>query len=263
MDGPATEFALLAGTLWLVRILSKGLGPRWWTTAAFKEGAANCAFYFFDAALMMAPLGAVTFFIYDLMPHVADQQLLKLPTALQFVLCVFLSDVAGYWRHRFLHTRMLWPSHAVHHSDEHVNWLTLVRIHPIERVASVTADSLMLGALGFDPSIIAANGLLRHFYGYIEHADIRWTLGPLRYVFATPHFHRWHHSSDEIARDKNFAVIFSFIDLTFGTFFVPDAPPKRFGIGAARMGFITLLAYPFQQWVSQIAARKRHSRPCA
>ena len=33
------------------------------------------------------------------------------------VAVAFIGDFGSYWRHRFEHTRWLWPAHAVHHSD--------------------------------------------------------------------------------------------------------------------------------------------------
>ena len=38
---------------------------------------------------------------------------------------------------------------------------------------------------------------------------------------ASPAFHRWHHSSDPAARDKNYAQTFSIIDFVFGTAYFP------------------------------------------
>jgi sterol desaturase/sphingolipid hydroxylase (fatty acid hydroxylase superfamily) len=37
----------------------------------------------------------------------------------------------------------------------------------------------------------------------------------------SPVFHRWHHSDKPQARDKNFAAMFSLIDLICGTFYMP------------------------------------------
>jgi len=70
---------------------------------------------------------------------------------------------------------------------------------------------------------------------------------PLRYVIASPTFHRWHHSNEPEAIDKNFAGLFAFIDLAFGTFYMPDQKqPTRFGITETMPnGIIVQLRWPF------------------
>ena len=47
-------------------------------------------------------------------------------------------------------------------------------------------------------------------------------------------FHRWHHTTLEEGLDKNFAVTFPFLDLIFGTFYMPWGQlPEQFGNGDA------------------------------
>jgi sterol desaturase/sphingolipid hydroxylase (fatty acid hydroxylase superfamily) len=52
------------------------------------------------------------------------------------------------------------------------------------------------------------------------HANLR-TLGPFKYVLATPVFHRWHHTPFEDGGDTNFAGTFPIWDILFGTFRMP------------------------------------------
>jgi sterol desaturase/sphingolipid hydroxylase (fatty acid hydroxylase superfamily) len=78
---------------------------------------------------------------------------------------------------------------------------------------------------------------------------VSWTYGPLRYVFASPAFHRWHHTSEEEGLDKNFAGLFPFIDVIFGTFYMPvERQPQRFGIlhNDVPEGLLGQLVYPFR-----------------
>src|ERR1700757_2445630 len=67
------------------------------------------------------------------------------PTAL---VTVFVGDFLGYWRHRVQHSALLWPAHAIHHSDTAMTSFTLERMHPIDRVGSMV-DTIILGAFGF------------------------------------------------------------------------------------------------------------------
>jgi sterol desaturase/sphingolipid hydroxylase (fatty acid hydroxylase superfamily) len=250
------EFLAVGGIFCLAAILWRGMTPRWWRSDKFVEHITNAKFFFFDAILVLPVVSAIAFGISALVPSAIDVERYDLPWAAEFLIAVFFSDLAGYWRHRVLHMPAFWLSHAVHHSDRHVHWLTLVRIHPVERVFSVVFDSVMLSIIGVGPEFVAANGLLRHYYGYLEHADLGFTLGKLRYVFVTPHFHRWHHAMEERAHGKNFAVIFSFIDLAFGTFYCPNERPSQCGVEdiPARQGFAQLLVLPFTKWRLSFAA---------
>ena len=76
---------------------------------------------------------------------------------------------------------------------------------------------------------------------------------PLRRLVATPAFHHWHHSSDEEALDKNFAVHTPLWDLVFGTYYLPNHWPTRYGLNQERrvpVGWLRQLLYPF--------VRRRH-----
>jgi sterol desaturase/sphingolipid hydroxylase (fatty acid hydroxylase superfamily) len=80
------------------------------------------------------------------------------------------------------------------------------------------------------------------------HANLNWTLGPLKYVIATPVFHRWHHGPPNEGGEKNFAPTFSFWDVMFGTFYMPEGKlPQTYGVDDARFpqGFVGQLVYPF------------------
>lgn len=56
-----------------------------------------------------------------------------MPWLVQFVLAVFLSDLAQYWYHRLFHqVPFLWGFHAVHHSAKSMDWLAGSRMHIVE-----------------------------------------------------------------------------------------------------------------------------------
>ena len=51
-------------------------------------------------------------------------------------------------------------------------------------------------------------------------------------MIATPVFHRWHHTTQKEGINKNFASTFPFLDLLFGTFYMPAGKlPEQFGNG--------------------------------
>jgi sterol desaturase/sphingolipid hydroxylase (fatty acid hydroxylase superfamily) len=150
-----------------------------------------------------------------------------------FVL-LFVRDCLIYLRHRIFHLRPVWAFHSVHHSSEDVNWLSAVRFHPAENIIESTGEILLfLGCafVGFDSIVLSLGSLVIGFYNLFIHSNLRWTFGPLRYVFVSPVFHRWHHSDLKEAADKNFAAMFSCLDLAFGTFHMPmDSMPRTTGL---------------------------------
>ncbi|HET8578957.1 MAG TPA: sterol desaturase family protein, partial [Methylomirabilota bacterium] len=88
------------------------------------------------------------------------------------------------------------------------------------------------------------------FYAILLHANVPWTLGPLRYAIASPAFHRWHHTSEAEGRDKNFAGLFPLWDLLFGTFYMPRGrQPMQFGVAGDPVpeGLWAQLCYPFRR----------------
>ena len=81
------------------------------------------------------------------------------------------------------------------------------------------------------------------------HANLDWTLGPFKYVIATPVFHRWHHTAADRGGEKNFAATFPVLDLMFGTFYMPAGIlPDRYGIADKEFptSFGGQLVHPFK-----------------
>jgi len=173
----------------------------------------------------------------------------SLPIVVQVPLILILADVLAYWTHRWFHGRRLWAFHAVHHSSTTVDWLSSVRLHPINDAVARVVQVLPLYWMGFDGRALAAFVPFLTFYALLLHANVGWSYGPLRFVVASPVFHRWHHTSEEEGRDKNFAGLFPFIDLAFGTFYMPAGrQPERFGVSGPPLP-ATLwgqLSYPFR-----------------
>jgi len=144
---------------------------------------------------------------------------------------VFLGDLIGYWTHRMFHSRRLWKFHAVHHCSIELDWLSAVRLHPINDWVSRAIAVITLFALGFGPLALAAYVPFLTFYAIMLHANVNWSFGPLGKFIASPVFHRWHHTSQEEGLDRNFAGLFSFIDRIFGTYYMPEGKvPQRFGL---------------------------------
>ena len=150
---------------------------------------------------------------------------------LQALQIFVLADFCGYWAHRLFHRGNWWPFHAVHHSSEELDWLGSVRVHPVNEIINKLAQVTPVLLLGYNPTVTLTAAPILTFYAIFIHANVNWDFGPLRGVFASPVFHRWHHSRELEARDKNFAGLLPLWDILFGTYYLPKGRfPSNFGI---------------------------------
>ncbi len=169
------------------------------------------------------------------------------PIIVQFIISLILINICEYWSHRLFHGKFLWKTHSIHHAPKEVDWLSGVRMHPINMLAHSILSGTIIFALGFSPIVYIVRFPFDILYAAMVHANLNWTFGPLRYVFASPVFHRFHHTAAKEGRDKNFAPMFSFIDILFGTYYMPkDELPSTFGVAEiVPETFMAQLLYPF------------------
>ena len=178
------------------------------------------------------------------------------PIGWQIAAGFLVADFVGYGWHRAFHRRSLWPFHAVHHSSTRLDWLSSVRVHPVNDVVTRVGQSIPILLLGFDPRVFLLFAPFTTLYALLLHADVGWTYGPFRHVLASPAFHRWHHAADREAVNTNFAGLFPVFDVLFGTFRMPVGErPKALGIAGNPVParFLASLAWPFH-------ARGAHGR---
>ena len=156
----------------------------------------------------------------------------ELPLWQQCIAVLLIQDIILYWIHRGFHTPLAWRFHSVHHSPTVVDWLSASRNHFLNLLLSFVLADIIVQLLGFAPEALILLAPFNIVYSSMVHANLNWTFGPLRYVFASPVFHRWHHTADGDGIDKNFAPTFPLLDLVFGTFYMPAGKvPERFGNG--------------------------------
>lgn len=174
------------------------------------------------------------------------------PFVVQLLIALFIIDFIGYWRHRMMHSRWLWPIHAVHHCSKRLDWLSTERFHVLNYAITLTINTIPTQLL-FGPEVALLGAMLRRFYNFLIHANVRMDFGIANYVFVSPRFHHWHHSVDKEAADKNYCTFFSFIDWTFGTFYLPgdkrypDAIGERDNI---KESLVAQFLHPFKVWKS-------------
>lgn len=169
----------------------------------------------------------------------------------QLILCVFIADFVEYWTHRSYHeVPFLWKFHAVHHSSEVMDWLAGSRLHFLEIIMTRVLILGVLYVVGFSKGVLDAYIIIVGFQAVFNHANVHINWGPLKYIFVTPDFHHWHHSSDDVAIDKNYAAHFSFIDYIFKTAVDTDKQfPEKYGVVGDYVpkGFLKQQAFPFKK----------------
>jgi sterol desaturase/sphingolipid hydroxylase (fatty acid hydroxylase superfamily) len=174
----------------------------------------------------------------------------NLPLWLQIVLILLIQDALLYASHRIFHTRLAWRFHAVHHSPTVLDWMSTARFHPLNHLLGFTLADLAVLLMGFPAETLLVLAPFNLIYSAMTHANLNWTFGPLRYLFASPVFHRWHHTTEKEGLNKNFASTFPFLDLLFGTFYMPPGRlPERYGVGESDFpeDFLGQLVHPFRK----------------
>jgi sterol desaturase/sphingolipid hydroxylase (fatty acid hydroxylase superfamily) len=201
--------------------------------------------------LLSAMLVVVTGIVgYKAIPHQQHSLVAWQPMWVQALEFLLLGDFVSYWVHRWMHFQpFLWRVHSVHHSAEQIDWLVAARDHPLELALQKLSATIVLYPLGFSPALFAAYVPFVATYSLLIHSNLTWTYGPFGYFLTSPAFHRWHHSSEAEAIDKNFAQTFAFFDYLFGTAYCPRRQvSQRYGLVGKQLvpNMWHQLLYPFK-----------------
>lgn len=233
----------------LARLMPCNRGMYWWKDL---RGAATDFMYWFIVPVFMRL--AHTLLLWAGIRYLfggADPQPLPvkhLPLWQQIILILLIQDVLLYTMHRIFHTSLGWKFHAIHHSPIALDWMSTARFHPLNHLLSFTAADVVVLLLGFPAETLLLLTPFNLVYSAMTHANLNWTFGPLRYLFASPVFHRWHHTTEKEGLNKNFASTFPLLDMLFGTFYMPRGKlPEKFGVGESGFpeDFWGQLVHPF------------------
>lgn len=189
------------------------------------------------------------------------QQIQSLPLAIQIVLGAVILDFATYWRHRFTHIYM-WPYHSMHHSVTQITWITGFRLHPIDLLTAIIFSSVILYVFGFDGTGFVGAMIIVKIMNYFTHMnyDLKFSK-PLRYIIASPHYHRWHHATKKEAYNTNYCGAFPFMDLLFGSYYHPEELPPKYGLSPMEQkafpeqSYIGWMLYPFKRNLKSLAKK--------
>lgn len=156
----------------------------------------------------------------------------------------------------------------MHHSQRHLSLFTVARFHVVEKVLARGLIFLPLTLLGLTQTETLVTAWLVAWHPRLYHANVRASLGPLRYLIVTPQSHRVHHSLARGHRDRNYATHFPVWDMLFGTqqrgrddYPVTGVDDPAFPLETGGWRLLTTpvaqLAYPFRQVFARFRAGDR------
>lgn len=185
------------------------------------------------------------------------------PLWLQFIIFFLMKDFLEWNIHRLLHiVPWLWEFHKLHHSIEELDWIGNFRFHWGEVVVYKTLSYLPLVILGIDGTVILIIAVIGTLMQDLNHANLPFDYGPLKYVFNSPKMHVWHHDVEMHGRGgQNFGIVLSVWDWVFGTVYWPadQEQPQKLGfqgMEAYPRNLVARFFYPFYRWLPALRIRK-------
>ncbi len=152
-------------------------------------------------------------------------QIASWPVWSQFLLLFVLADFIQWNVHRWLHySPWLWEFHKVHHSVEQMGFAAHLRYHWMETIVYKSVQYIPLSMIGFGLDDFFILHLVTILIGHLNHANVKITYGPLKYVLNNPVMHLWHHAR-EIPAERNgvnYGISLSLWDYLFGTAYIPN-----------------------------------------
>ena len=152
------------------------------------------------------------------------------PMWVQLLLFFVVLDFVQWITHIALHKfPLLWRFHQVHHSVKEMGFAAHLRYHWMENILYKplkTFGVMLLG--GFEPEQAYIVHFIAITIGHLNHANIKLTYGPFKYLFNNPVMHLYHHSFT-LPKGKygvNFGLSLSLWDYLFGTHYIPETGGK-------------------------------------
>ena len=151
-----------------------------------------------------------------------------LPGAAKIFLAIVLADLSLYGVHRAMHRRLLWPTHAFHHTIGEIWWLAGSRTSATHlflfAVPQIFIGYYLLGMTAAHAAVAFSFGVAVNLW---IHTNLWVNLGPLEKLIITPNFHRIHHGARGLT-NRNLGFVFTVWDRLFGTYASTDATGKDF-----------------------------------
>ena len=177
----------------------------------------NTVAEFFNDILGLVGLSVSSFQLFDV-----D----SLPLWLGLLIFFLVSDFVQWNTHRLLHRfEFLWSFHKVHHSVKEMGFSAHLRYHWMEPVVYKSILYIPLAIIGgFDAQHVAFIYFFNIIIGHLNHANLGWNYGPLKYLLNSPKMHIWHHAKElPVRTGVNFGLTLSIWDYLFKTNYIPHS----------------------------------------
>ena len=177
----------------------------------------NTAAAFFNDILGVIGLSISSFQLFEVN---------SFPYWLRLFVFFIIIDFVQWFTHTLLHKyEFLWNFHKVHHSVKQMGFAAHLRYHWMEPVLYNSIKYIPLAIMG---GFTAQDVAIVHFFniaiGHLNHANINWDYGFLKYILNNPKMHIWHHAKElpeERKNGVNFGITLSLWDYIFKTSYIP------------------------------------------
>jgi len=175
------------------------------------------------------------------------------PIWAQFLLMFIVADFIQWNIHRLLHrVPLFWEFHKVHHSVKVLGFAAQLRFHWMETIIYKSIQYIPLAMIGFGIDDFFVVNIIALSIGHLNHANVGWSYGPLKYIINNPKMHIWHHSKEMPFRyGMNFGLSLSLWDYLFNTAYIPSSG-KAIELGfeddeSFPKGFVGQVTYPLSK----------------
>jgi pimeloyl-ACP methyl ester carboxylesterase/sterol desaturase/sphingolipid hydroxylase (fatty acid hydroxylase superfamily) len=155
----------------------------------------------------------------------------------------------------------LWRFHSVHHSVDRFYGFNGFMKHPVHQAIEMAVGIAPLLALGLPSQVAAALAASTAIQLLLQHSNVAYDVGPLRYVLALSQGHRFHHLKGEGVGDVNLGLFTNLWDHVLGTWsFDPRCRFTSADLGIAKepnfpRSYLAQLAAPFRTRTSDASPR--------
>lgn len=186
------------------------------------------------------------------------------PFLFQVITAALVFDFVLYWIHRLSHREnFLWSLHTIHHNPDKLYVVNGERRHPLHQIVEGIPALGALVLLGVPHPVVVALLSFMNLNMLVQHANIDYRIGPLKYLVVAAETHRYHHflEAGSTRKTVNFALIFALWDVIFGTFHF-----ARPGLAHDQVGIRRLPRFPRQyldhlKWPFSETLRIQYLRP--
>lgn len=233
---PITEnyfwgLTLISALVWVIEIVMPWRKEQAIIRHNFWQDAFYMYFNFFIFSIIIGGVYQVLNRIFNRTGIEADSLTLfdisQWPLLIQLLLFFVLLDFLQWFTHRCLHRfDILWRFHQLHHGTKQMGFAAHLRYHWMENILYKPLKTLGVMLLGgFEPEHAYIVHFISIIIGHLNHANIRLSYGPLKYLFNNPVMHLYHHAytlPSEHRYGVNFGISLSLWDYLFKTAYVPE-----------------------------------------